>query len=81
MTIRVNLFAGLRDAAEVNHVTVDVDDVISIADLIDRVADQVPEAAALVRHSRVALDDTYLSNDQTISPGSCCDLIPPVSGG
>lgn len=81
MTIRVNLFAGLREAADIDAINIAVADQISVADLIECVAVQIPNAAALVRYSRVASDNTYLADDQIIAAGSCCDLIPPVSGG
>lgn len=81
MTIQVHLFAGLRDAADVDVVTIDADDPLLVRELIDRVANEMPDAAALVRHSKVALDGVYLSDEQSVEPPTSCDLIPPVSGG
>ena len=80
--LQVLLFAGVREAAGTESVEFAIELPTTASEILDEIALQFPEAAALVRVSRLAVDGSYVSGDAAIES---CDtelaLIPPVSGG
>ena len=82
MRISVLLFAGLKDAAGKGSIDIEVQRDAAVSDVIDAVADQLPQAEELVRHSRLAVDGSYASDHEAIAKDAEeFALIPPVSGG
>lgn len=80
--VRILLFAGVRDAAGRDHVDLSLSVESTAADVVNNLADEIPEAADLVRVSRLAVDGQYVSDDFVLHfPVSEVALIPPVSGG
>ncbi|OYP35185.1 MoaD/ThiS family protein [Rhodopirellula sp. MGV] len=82
MKFNVLLFAGLRDAAGSDSIDVELTQPIVAGDLIQAIAVALPQAESLVRHSRLAIDGTYINSDGNVETSSAeFALIPPVSGG
>jgi MoaE-MoaD fusion protein len=82
--IRVLLFAGIRARLGVPHLEVDLLDQAgtpTVAQLRQQLVDAHPELADALGHCRIALDQEFASEDQTISEHVEVALIPPVSGG
>ncbi|MEM0924841.1 MAG: MoaD/ThiS family protein, partial [Planctomycetota bacterium] len=78
----VLLFAGVRDAVGQPSLWVEVSGPISAAELIERLATEIPQAAELIAVSRVAVDGIYLADAAIVSEtAEEIALIPPVSGG
>ncbi|QDU90137.1 ThiS family protein [Pirellulimonas nuda] len=81
MKVRVQLFAGAREAAGVEFVDVAFPAGSASEHCLAAIAVQHPSLAALAKSSRLAIDDRYLALDEPVPQGRPLALIPPVSGG
>ncbi|QKI80864.1 molybdopterin converting factor subunit 1 [Kroppenstedtia eburnea] len=81
MKINVLLFAGVAEAVGKRDLRLELPEKTTVHTLIDRLATEYPDAADLIRHSVIALNQDYAEADQVIRPGDEIALIPPVSGG
>ncbi|MCO8124302.1 MoaD/ThiS family protein [Stieleria sp. TO1_6] len=82
MQLRILLFAGIRELADADSVTIDVDDNANAADVLSAIERVLPQAAPLIHVSRLAIDGQYVAADHPVSPTADeFALIPPVSGG
>ncbi|MCH9679911.1 MAG: molybdenum cofactor biosynthesis protein MoaE [Deltaproteobacteria bacterium] len=80
-TINVLLFAGLREIARTDTVSVEVESSITARDLLAALALQHPALAARLGPCRVAVDHTFIGTDDRVAVDSEVAVIPPVSGG
>jgi molybdopterin converting factor subunit 1 len=81
MTVRVQLFAILKERAGRDHVEVELPDVATVADAIRAVA-RLPGLTGVSNGSaRMAVNREYATPDTPIRAGDELALIPPVSGG
>lgn len=84
-SIEVLLFAAIRDAAAMDTLTVPIHERSTAGDVLQTVAEQLPEVAAIVQVSRLAIDGTYVATDFHLVSANGDKpefaLIPPVSGG
>ena len=79
---RILLFAGIRDAAGIDVVEIDLDPSARVSDLLGAIAAKIPQPAPLIQVSRLAIDGQYVAPEHVIGhPHSELALIPPVSGG
>ena len=82
LQLRILLFAGVRDAAKRDDIEIQVANPSTAADVIRAVAQKVPDAAALIDVSRLAVAGKYVAEDHVIDQVDVeFALIPPVSGG
>jgi MoaE-MoaD fusion protein len=81
MTVRVRLFAILKDRAGVDAFAVDVSSDARVADALDAVVSRHPTLAGLVDRSAVAVNREYAPRTHPLNEGDELALIPPVSGG
>ena len=80
--MRVLLFAGVRDKAGTDAIELPIDRPVVAAEVIAALSNRFPEAADLIRISRLAVDGGYVGNDHPIdAEANEIALIPPVSGG
>lgn len=75
------LFAGLREAARSETITVEISEESTAAELLEAVEDQVPALRGRVAGCRVAIDQAFADHNDPISGAQEIALIPPVSGG
>ncbi|MEM9463273.1 MAG: molybdenum cofactor biosynthesis protein MoaE [Myxococcota bacterium] len=80
-TIDVLLFAGLREIARAERVSVEIDDDATAGDLLAALGRQHPALAPRLPPCRVALDQAFVSADQPLAGAKEFAVIPPVSGG
>ena len=81
MTVRVRLFAILKERAGTDEVEVDLPDSATVADAIAAIA-RLPGLGGLSGGSaRMAVNREYAAADTRLGPGDELALIPPVSGG
>jgi molybdopterin synthase catalytic subunit len=80
-TLRVLLFAGLKQRVGRESVELSVEGEITAARLLERLGEQFPEIASQLPHCRVAADHTFVRSTETIDPDVELAVIPPVSGG
>ena len=79
--VTVLLFAGLREAAKAETITVEIAEGSTAGDLLEAVETQIPALAGRVGASRVAVDHAFVDADAPIDGAKELALIPPVSGG
>jgi MoaE-MoaD fusion protein len=81
MPTKVLFFASLVDLVGRDEATLELTEEVSVAELLDRLERQFPELKKFERRFRVALNQNFVDNDGSVSPGDEVALIPPVSGG
>jgi molybdopterin synthase catalytic subunit len=83
MELEVRLFAGLRDAAGADCVTVDLADGSDVAGLLAALRAAGDPLGELLSSLpvRVAVNRSYSAEDEPIREGDEVALVPPISGG
>lgn len=81
MNINVRLFAGLRERAKTDSITVSLDEGATVQDAIDAASQQVEGGLQTRSHIMLALNREYVERDHKVADGDELALIPPVSGG
>ena len=81
MTVRVKLFAILRDRAGTGAVELSLDDDATCAAALHAMNERYPALAPYLDRAACAVDQEYVSRDTVIHAGQELALIPPVSGG
>jgi molybdopterin converting factor subunit 1 len=81
VTVRVRLFAGLREAAGASELTLELPEGATAEDAWQRLAEAhpalLPRRASLV----AAVNRRYVAFDSVLGPGDELAFVPPVSGG
>ncbi len=81
MTIKVKLFAVLRESAGAAEVLLQIPDQKSVADVLQQLTCQYPQIAKHLPQSAIAVNMQYVRRDHPLSDGDELALLPPVSGG
>lgn len=81
LTVRVRLFAALKDKLGRSEVSLALSDGARVPELIAAVAAAHPELAPLLPGVRVAVDQGFVGPDHALAPHQEIALLPPVSGG
>ena len=76
MEVRVRLFAGLRERAGADEVTLDLPDGALVRDALERMADVTAGVCCVM-----AVNQEYADDGRPLAAGDELALIPPVSGG
>jgi sulfur-carrier protein len=81
MTLRVLLFAALRDLASAERVAIELAAGSTVADLRTALAQQFPPLAALLARSAIAVNHDFAEDSRVLTATDEVAIIPPVSGG
>jgi molybdopterin converting factor subunit 1 len=81
MTIRVKLFAILRERAGTSEVSLALGDGATVADASAELVRRVPTVATHVDRAAYAVNMSYVDRATILHDGDELALIPPVSGG
>jgi MoaE-MoaD fusion protein len=81
MTLTVHLFARAADLAGAGAVRVELSPPATVFDLRAALAAQVPQLAALLARSAVAVNHDFADDAHTLTASDEVAVIPPVSGG
>lgn len=81
ITIRVRVFAALREALGMAETTVRVAPGTDVAGLLARLAELHPAADLIARRFNIAVNRAYAAPTLILADGDEVALIPPVSGG
>ncbi len=81
MTIRVKLFAAMRDLTGDEVVEVELPDGATVGDLRRELGKQLPLARTLLNRSGIAVNHDLVENDRALAAADEVAVIPPVSGG
>ena len=79
--IQVRLFAGLSDVLGERHVTLELSDGATVADLRGQLSSRYPAVIPHLPSAVCAVDEEYVGPDHRLREGDDVALIPPVSGG
>lgn len=80
-TLEVLLFGALKDAARTDLLRVRIPQTLSVALLLERIAQECPALEKYLPHVRVAVNCEYSATHAPINAGDEVALIPPVAGG
>ncbi|MBI3891065.1 MAG: molybdopterin converting factor subunit 1 [Candidatus Wallbacteria bacterium] len=80
-SIRIRLFAVLRDRFGAEFVALDLAPGTTARALLQRLAVQYPDHARHLSTCRVAVNHRFASDTEVVAPEDEVALIPPVSGG
>ncbi len=81
MTIRVNLFAAMRDLTGTDAAAVELPPGATVADLRRVLGERFPNAAGLLARSAVAVNHDFAEDSLSLRASDEVAVIPPVSGG
>ena len=81
MTLHILLFATLKEFAPDGQLSVEVPANATVADVWDAAIARAPALGKWRRHARVAVNQCYASETDSVPAGAEIALIPPVSGG
>jgi len=81
MTIHVRLFAGAKQQAGCDVLTVELPAGATVAELRAALSVQTPQLAGLLRQALFAVGVEYATEATVLTVGADVACIPPVSGG
>ena len=80
IAVEVMCFAGLRKYFG-NGTSVSVNSGAACSEVIDEMIRMKPEAGEVLSSCRIAVDEEFISPQETIRSGMTLIMIPPSSGG
>jgi molybdopterin synthase sulfur carrier subunit len=80
VAVEVMCFAGLRKYFG-SGTTVSINSVAACSEVIDEMIRMKPEAGEVLSSCRIAVNEEFISPQDTIRPGMTLIMIPPSSGG
>jgi molybdopterin converting factor subunit 1 len=81
MSLKVKLYATLKERAGKGDIDVSLDDGMTVKQLRERIATEHPALAELVNRSVVSINREFAFNSDRIFTSDEVALFPPVSGG
>jgi molybdopterin converting factor subunit 1 len=81
MTIRLQFFAIVREAAGAGECSVELGSGETVLHLLNLLCARYPGIAPYRPYLRVAVNRTYATLDYVLSEGDEVAIIPPMSGG
>ncbi len=81
MKVSVRLFAGLHDLLGTRHVSVELADGATVAELQQQLGRDHPAVVPFLPTLVCAVDDEYVPTEHELRDGDEVAFIPPVSGG
>lgn len=81
MRISVLFFARAREATDLNHLSIDVENGTTAGQLLEQLVRQHPKLQEIRSCLVLAVNQEYADETTTLTDGSELALIPPISGG
>lgn len=81
MTVNVQLFSMLREAAGTSRLEIEIEADSSGIDLLQSIRERYPDLSQYLSSVRLAVNERYVKDDVVISDGDDVAIITPVSGG
>ncbi len=81
MTVRILLFAGLRERLRSDWVDLELPEGVTVAELLVTLGDAHPTLRELLPPCRVAVEQEFVAAGHRVRAGDEVAVIPPVSGG
>ena len=81
MYIKLIFYAVLEETISAEPLVLEVKKGSTAEQVIDLLSQKYPQAAAILRSTRLAHEDEYVGKQSVLTDGEEYCLIPPVSGG
>ncbi len=81
MNIDVLLFAGARERAGTDRLSVELPTGATVRSLFEHLAAEHPSLAAVLPSCRAAVDEEFAQPATPLTGGAVVAILPPVSGG
>ena len=81
ITVDIKLFAYARELVGEKHISIDVEEGITIEGLMDRIIDEHPSLESIKENLIIAVNKTTVRPDKVLKDGDEIALLPPVAGG
>ena len=81
MTVRILLFAGLRERLRSDWVELELPEGVTVAQLLTALGERHPALRELLPPCRVAVEQEFVAAGHRVRAGDEIAVIPPVSGG
>ncbi|NMC85755.1 MAG: molybdopterin converting factor subunit 1 [Anaerolineaceae bacterium] len=81
MAYQVLLFATLKEKLGSNKISLDIEEPLTVADLLSHLFTLYPQLQPYQKRILVAVNQNYASPTQLVKPEDEIALFPPVSGG
>jgi len=81
MTVRILLFAGLRERLRSDSVELELPEGVTVAQLLAALGERHPALRDLLPPCRVAVEQEFVGPEHPVRAGDEVAVIPPVSGG
>jgi molybdopterin synthase catalytic subunit len=81
MSVKVKLFAQLRDAIDTNEIILEVDGNMTTRDIIDKIYKSYPVLKSLKIPYSLALNKEIVDDNAIVKDGDEIALLPPINGG
>jgi molybdopterin converting factor subunit 1 len=79
--VKVKLFASFRDIVGAKEEMLEIDEGITVRDLLDQYIARFPEMAKFRDHIVLSVNREYGAPSKTLLEGDEISFLPPVSGG
>ena len=79
--VHTRFFASHRESLGIDRLDIELPDEATVADLVDRIANEFPNADSIARLARYAVNRVYLPATTVLHAGDEVAFIPPVAGG
>ena len=80
-SLKIQLFAAARDLLGRSFLELEIELPCSVEALRKTLCEREPRLSAILSHSRIAVDQGYALESDSVFSGSEVAIIPPVSGG
>ena len=81
MAFQILLFATLKDKLGKNRITLDIEEPVTVSDLLSHLFANYPQLQPYEKRILIAVNHKYASPSQILHPEDEIALFPPVSGG
>lgn len=80
-SIKVRLFAGLREASGASELELEIREPITVKRVRRKLGEHLPEMQAMISRCLFAQGTAYMHDDDSVDADQIVSVIPPVSGG
>ncbi len=81
MKIKVKLFASFRDIVGAKEEVIEIEEGITVRDLLEKYIVRFPDMAKFREHIVLSVNREYGAPSKTLMEGDEVSFLPPVSGG
>jgi molybdopterin converting factor small subunit len=81
VTVQVQLFSHLRDAAGLSELSIELEDGATVGSLLDQLYARTPALRAWDNSILIGVGVEFVGRDYKLRPNEPIALMPPVQGG